>query len=254
MADNDIFDLHVGGLEQDNSPDTAKKKKYRERDMQVLALRFQQYRNDANFGDLVERVNYGLHCYINKIVKDVDGTADVFTKTIEAIYTKIDQFDPKRGNFSTWMYKIAYHNAIKHVKGEDKMCSHYEKLNVDVSDMYDSKNKGTENTFQDSGVDLADVCDYIVTGSKVTPYTKERLLTEIYDASIKSIDDLPDNLRLAMTERLKNKKKIKDIALDNDVPESTLKNWIIMGRKELCKIIKVKYPELYSVYKNMNIE
>ena len=51
-----------------------------------------------------------------------------------------------------------------------------------------------------------------------------------------------------MHERLVNEKKIDDIAIDNSIPISSVKNWLRKGKVELQNIIKNKYPDLYDMY------
>jgi DNA-directed RNA polymerase specialized sigma24 family protein len=84
-------------------------------------------------------------------------------------------------------------------------------------------------------------------------YDRERILSEFYDASVKSIDYLPDNLRIVMYDRLVNQKKIDDIAIDNNIPVSSVKNWLRKGKLELQEIIKNKYTDLYDMYMEAGI-
>ena len=93
-----------------------------------------------------------------------------------------------------------------------------------------------------------DFVDIVFTGVKTEIYTRERVLNEIYDASVKSIDYLPNNLKMVMRERLINNKKIEDIAIDNDVPVSSVKNWLRKGKVVLNETIKERYPALYTMY------
>jgi DNA-directed RNA polymerase specialized sigma24 family protein len=51
-----------------------------------------------------------------------------------------------------------------------------------------------------------------------------------------------------MHDRLINQKKIDDIALDNNIPVSSVKNWLRKGKTELQSIIKNNYPTLYDMY------
>ena len=46
----------------------------------------------------------------------------------------------------------------------------------------------------------------------------------------------------------KREKKIDDIAIDNSIPVSSVKNWLRKGKVELQNIIKNKYPDLYDMY------
>ena len=224
----------------------AKAKPKKEKNIQKLAIQFIENPTDKNFGLLCERINWGLRSYIFKIVNDDDATTDVITRTLENIYFKRDQFNPKIAQFSTWMYRIARNNALKYLQEKEK---HSNRLGVDFEDLYDSTigadadQNTVADTYSVSG-DLNLVCHNGV----YEQYDKERIISEFYDASLQSINDLPDNLRVVMYDRLVNQKKIDDIAIDNNIPISSVKNWLRKGKTELQTIIKNNYPILYDMY------
>ncbi len=224
----------------------TKAKPKKERNIQKLAIQFINDPSDKNFGLLCERINWGLRSYIFKIVNDDEATTDVITRTLENIYFKKDQFDPKIAQFSTWMYRIARNNALKYLQEKEK---HSNRLGVDFEDLYDSTigadaDQGTKaDTYSVSG-DL----NLVYRNGEYESYDKERIISEFYDASLQSINDLPDNLRVVMYDRLVNQKKIDDIAFDNNIPISSVKNWLRKGKTELQTIIKNNYPTLYDMY------
>ena len=71
---------------------------------------------------------------------------------------------------------------------------------------------------------------------------------EIYDASVDCINFLPNNLQMVMRERFINNKKIEDIAIDNNVPVSSVKNWLRKGKDVLRDTIRERYTDLYNMY------
>ena len=222
------------------------KKPKKEKNIQKLAIKFIAEPNEINFRNLCERINWGLRSYIFKIVNDDDATSDVVTKTFENIYFKRDQFNPQIAQFSTWMYRIARNNALKYLQ-EKK--SHDDKVGINFEDLYDSTiaADADETSEADSYAVSGDLNMIYTTDGYVT-YDKEKILSELYDASISCIDCLPDNLKIVMHERLINEKKIDDIATDNSIPVSSVKNWLRKGKVELQNIIKNKYPDLYDMY------
>lgn len=222
--------------------------KKREKNIQKLAIAFVENRSEKNFNLLCERINWGLRGYIFKIVKDDGATTDVMSRTLENIYFKIDQFDPSRGNFSTWMYKIARNNALKYNKDSTKFLT----VGVDYEDLYDAT-VATEVDTADMGDRSIDenICDIVYTNGSWQTFDKEQVLKEFYDASVSSIEDLPDNLRIVMRDRLVGKKKIEDIAYDNKIPITSVKNWLRKGKTELQGIIRDKYPRLYEMYREI---
>ena len=96
-----------------------------------------------------------------------------------------------------------------------------------------------------------DSIDIVYDNGKFIKYDREKILSDFYDASVKSIQELPDNLRVVMYDRLINNKKIEDIAYDNMIPVSSVKNWLRKGKVELQEIIKTNHKSLYNMYMEM---
>lgn len=233
-------------MQKNKSVGRKQKGPKKEKNIQKLAIQFISNPSDTNFGLLCERINWGLRSYIFKIVKDNEATTEVITKTFENIYFKKDQFNPEIAQFSTWMYRIARNNALKYLQ---KRKMHASRLGIDFEDLYDSTigTDANQQTQADSYSISGDINVMYSDGEYIT-YDKERILSDLYDASISCIDDLPDNLKVVMKDRLINKKKIDDIAIDNMIPLSSVKNWLRRGKVELQNIIKNKYPDLYDMY------
>ena len=220
-----------------------------ERNIQKLAIQFIENHSEKNFNLLVNRINWGLRKYIFNIVKNNTAVDEILSKTLETLYFKSEQFDPSKANFSTWMYKIAYNNTLKYIQETDKaqnsLCSE------DISDIYDSEISKIEPSQVDDLSSDLDFVDIIFTNKRnVEIYKRERVLNEIYDASVDCIQMLPDNLRIVIYERFINSKKIEDIALDNNIPISSVKNWLRKGKDVLKETVKQKYSSLYSMYAN----
>ena len=62
------------------------------------------------------------------------------------------------------------------------------------------------------------------------------------------INKLPDNYRLILKEKLLNEKTLNEIAYDNNIPITSVKNWLFKGRLALRELIKENYSYLYSQY------
>lgn len=222
-------------------------KKSKEKSIQKLALAFIETPSEENFGKLCERINWGLRGYIYKIVKDDSATTEVLTKTLENIYYKKDQFNPAIAQFSTWMYRIALNNSLKYVQEQ----AHQKKnaVDVDFEDLYDSTICADAD--QPSPADSYSIdgdINLVKEAGEWKQYDKERIISELHDASVQCIDYLPDNFRIVMHERLIYSKKLDDIAYDNNIPISSVKNWLRKGRIALQEIVKEKYPVLYDMY------
>ena len=244
----DLFDINVTA--KSLSKKKAENKPKKEKNIQKLAMQFIEDPTEKNFELLFERINWGLRSYIFKIVNDDEATTEVVSKTLEAIYFKRDQYNPENAKFSTWMYRIAFNNSLKY--NQSKLSSQG-KVNVDFEDLYDSTiTNDTDECCPVSGFTEAEQSiDIVYEDGKFVNYDREKIIADFYDASVKSIQELPDNLRVVMYDRLINNKKIEDIAYDNMIPVSSVKNWLRKGKVELQEIIKVNHSGLYNMYMEM---
>lgn len=221
----------------------------KERNIQKLAKEFIKDPTEANFKNLCERINWGLRSYIFKIVNDDNATSEVLSKTLEAIYFKRDQFNPDIAQFSTWMYRIAFNNALKYKQQKN---GKLQVVNVDFEDLYDSTiAKETDDDIDIDSYTTVEESEIVFENGKYIKYDREKVITDFYDASVRCIQDLPDNLRVVMYDRLVNQKKIDDIAYDNGIPVSSVKNWLRKGKTELQEIIKNNYSDLYTMYMDL---
>lgn len=197
-----------------------------------LAIQFASEKNERVFGQLHEMIWNPLWFYVKNLVKDEETTADIVLKTIEQIYFRIDQFDHRKGRFSTWIYKIAFNYSLKVLTINDG----------DIVEYYIPDWK------YDSIREPETYSDYMMVHNELTSYSKEKIIQELHEVTIACIELLPPDQKFAMTQRLIFQKKINDIADEFQVPISSLKNWIYYGRQHLRQIVMNKYPELYSLY------
>lgn len=224
-------------------------RKKAEKDINKLALMFISDPTDINFERLMKRVNWGLRSFMYNILKDSSAVDECMSRTMENAYYKRDMFDENRGNFSTWLYKIAYHNCIKYRRGEFG----YDTKNAvsnDFSDIYDSYVDINDSKSETPPMDteFIDTFDMICENGEYKMYGRGQIINEIYDASLQCMDKLPDNLRIVMKERYINMKKVDDIAIDNKIPVTSVKNWLRKGIMALNDELKASVPDLYKLY------
>jgi RNA polymerase sigma-70 factor (ECF subfamily) len=64
------------------------------------------------YAELVERYRIGLIIYCERLVGDRDEAEDVAQQAFIKAYSQLKSFDAQKGRFSTWLYRIAYNQAI----------------------------------------------------------------------------------------------------------------------------------------------
>lgn len=234
-------------------------KEKKEKNIQILAKNFINNPCGETFGPLMERLNWGLRKHVYKIVQDNEVTDEVVLKTFEDIWVKYTQFDINRGQFSSWAYSIAKNNALMYIQKQKSL--NKGRVNADLADLYDSSynlDKGEDSLStktSDGGFDekqcsyIEDMDGFYNDEGKFVRIDRSTIIDQMADASLKCIEYLPDHYRLVLTEQLVNKKKISEIADDNQMPTTTIVNWLYKGRTKLQEIVKDKYKDLYESYR-----
>lgn len=68
------------------------------------------------FGLLVKRYGPSLMVFVGRIVAVQEDTKDVVQNTFVAAYQHMKDYDPQRASLSTWFQRIAYHEALYHLR------------------------------------------------------------------------------------------------------------------------------------------
>ena len=68
------------------------------------------------FGLLVNSHGPNLMTFVGRIVEQQEDVEDVVQNTFVAAYEHLKDFDPKRASLSTWLQRIAYHEALYHLR------------------------------------------------------------------------------------------------------------------------------------------
>ena len=87
----------------------------------VAALR--QGNDDDALGVLFERHSALVFHIAKNIVKDDWEAEETVQQVFFDLYRAINQFDPERGNFKTWMLQFAYHRSIN--RREHLLCNKF---------------------------------------------------------------------------------------------------------------------------------
>ena len=194
----------------------------KEKNIQRLAEDFLELKNERSFKTLFERLKPGLlnHCYV--ILKDKELAEDAFINTMSKIWTKIDQYDLSRGNFSTWCYNIARNESLLLIKSRNKYVSQNEQELDYHSNKSDSLIIG-HYTLEDSA-------DYAFSDEGES-------LESIYESVIDEIRSLPELYRDIMVYREINGMKYKDIADKYGIKKRSIATRIRRARAKIKKSV-----------------
>jgi RNA polymerase sigma-70 factor (ECF subfamily) len=194
----------------------------KEKNIQRLAEDFLELKNERSFKTLFERLKPGLlnHCYV--ILKDKELAEDAFINTMSKIWTKIDQYDLSRGNFSTWCYNIARNESLLLIKSRNK----YVSQNEQELDYHSNKS----DSLVIGHYTLEDCADYAFS-------EEEESLETIYESVIDEIRSLPELYRDIMVDREINGMKYKDIADKYGIKKRSIATRIRRARAKIKKSV-----------------
>jgi len=198
-------------------------KEKNETNIQVLAENFMFSRDERSFRDLFERLKPGLlnHCFV--ILKDRELAEDAFINAMSKIWSKIDQYDDERGNFSTWCYNIARNESLLVIKSRNKYVSQNEK----EMDFHSSKLE----SFLGDQYTLEERSEYAF-------FDEENCIDSVYDSVIDEIRSLPELYRDIMVDREINGMKYKDIAVKYGIKKRSIATRIRRARAKIKKKMK----------------
>jgi RNA polymerase sigma-70 factor (ECF subfamily) len=166
--------------------------------IQDLAERFLRSSEEKDFMDLYKRIKPGLLNHCRSILIDEETSEDALSNTMTKIWTKMSQYDPLRGNFSTWAYNIARNESllIKKVKSRYMPLISESIKNNDSDDASIVYISGTES-FSEPNWNLED---------------SQGDLDSLYDSVVHRMKDLPEIYKEILIDREINKMKYQDIA------------------------------------------
>ena len=84
----------------------------------------------SEFSQLVKRYGPSLMVFVGRIVGVQEDAEDVVQNTFVAAFQHLKDFDPQRASLPTWLQRIAYHEALYHLRKRKRQVM----LPLDISD------------------------------------------------------------------------------------------------------------------------
>lgn len=170
------------------------------KNIQELAESFMRTTSEKDFVELYKRIKPGLLNHCRSILVESEAAEDAVSNTMAKIWTKISQYDPERGNFSTWVYNIARNESLVIKKSEDRYLPLiHETVKNNNDDGDDSSPMSTLNKFEEenfyNGFD-----------------SEEKEMETLYDSVIEKMKDLPDIYKEILYDREILRMKYQEIA------------------------------------------
>lgn len=189
------------------------------------------------FNKLWERYYFGIKGYAYKFMHNWDQAEDIAIQTFARAWEQKEKYDINKAKYSTWLYIICKNMCL----GEINLKKKQNIINTDISDMYDStllKNHQGNRTDK----------QYIMENNELVANTKDDIIMKTYDASLNEIDKLGKMYSKIMRMKYVEDLKIREIAEQLNMNESTVKNYLYKGKEIINSVMKNKHKHLYEMY------
>lgn len=170
------------------------------KNIQELAESFMRTSSEKDFVELYKRIKPGLLSHCKSILVEQEAAEDAVSNTMAKIWTKISQYDPSRGNFSTWIYNIAKNESLVIKKNEDRYMPiiHEVVKNNEDSDDYSQSHITASPVTVESGFDFI-------------AFENDEM-EDLYDNVVERMNDLPEIYKDILFDREILRMKYQEIA------------------------------------------
>ena len=200
-------------------------------------------RSDEAWKNLQEFFWYGIKQFAYKFVGTVDDAYDMTIETFINAYNNIDSYDSNKAKFSTWLWTICRNNCL----GFNKAKKHFNLVDNDLSDIYDSELVGESYT-----QNMSEFENGVFEGGSFTSQNFSDVAKTLYDVSIAEMDSIPGVGGQILHMKLIDNMKIREIADKLSMNESTVKNYLYRGKENLKRILTINHKDLVDTYTDMS--
>jgi RNA polymerase sigma factor (sigma-70 family) len=170
------------------------------KNIQELAESFMRSSSEKDFVELYKRIKPGLLNHCKSILMEQEAAEDAVSNTMAKIWTKISQYDPTRGNFSTWVYNIARNESLGIKKNEDR----YLPMIQEVVRSNDDSDDLSFPTITSAAITLEAEFDYV--------NVENDEMEDLYDNVVEKMKDLPEIYKDILFDREILGMRYQDIA------------------------------------------
>ena len=170
--------------------------------------------------ELTEIIYPKLKFFIWGFCKNELDTEEVLQWTFKKIFKNIASFDIEKGRFTTWAYKIARNESLYYIFQKNKVSF------VDIDEMF---------SLQNVADDYNEVLD------------KELTIKSAYEITVEVISNMEDALMKNIAiDKMLNNRKVKQIAIDYDINENTVKTKLRKIRTDISESVYMVNPKLHK--------
>ena len=94
--------------------------------------------SERAFSLLYDKYSGAIYHVILKMTKDEDLAQDLLQETFISIWKKCKQYNPEKGRFYTWIYRIARHKVLNYLRSSKKL------IQTDDLSVYEDENNSED--------------------------------------------------------------------------------------------------------------
>lgn len=204
---------------------------------------FIKNRSDDNWKAVQEFFWYGVKQFSYKYTQNWDDAYDMTIETFIRALEAIDSYDPEKARFSTWVWTICRNNCIRFLKQKSRIPT----VDNDLSEIYDSEM--LSNSYSQ---DLSTMEYRVGDDGKLNNVSADDICIELYNVSLEEIQNMKDIGSQILKMKLIDNMKIREIAKQLDMNESTVKNHLYKSKENLSRILRINHKDLYDMYIESN--
>ena len=211
-------------------------KKDQNQSLQQISMQFVKSNSEHDYKVLVNRLRPGLWRHVSKIEHDFDTRNFILTTTFAKMWTEINKYDENIASFSSWIYRIAWNEALQQKRYSNRHTSYDELYENGSKSLHSSSDIIFQNEFFDEDIEY-DPIDLLY-----------KIVVDIIINMDKGQDKkciYGDILKMRMLKKMKYS-KISEVL---GIPINTAKARVFNGKKKLKKIIEDKYPSYINDFK-----
>ncbi len=87
-----------------------------------------------DFAPLISQFGPELMAFVGRIVTIQEDAEDVVQETFVTAYEHLNDYTPEKASLKTWLYRIAYHEALHHLRRRKRLLEISFVVGEDVSD------------------------------------------------------------------------------------------------------------------------
>lgn len=196
-------------------------------------------KSNKSWQQLQEFFWYGIKQFSYKYTQDWDDAYDMTIETFTSAWKNMDKFDASKARFSTWLWTICRNNCMAFMKNKAKIPT----INNDISDIYESELLNSVYTSENEHADFR-----VEAGHTVRAMHHDDVVNELYNTSVNEMHNIGGVAGKILEMKLVKDMKIREIADELNMNESTVKDYLYKSKANLAKIIRINHKDLYDMY------